>query len=116
MLKIEADRISEETLKNIDEFAERIEDSEPYTYRMKKNTERKCVFLKDKTCAIYQIRPLICRFYPFEFTNAGNSGLTFIPTDECPCIGKGLKLDRSYFDRLFERLTRTIRENSERRM
>jgi hypothetical protein len=66
LLEAEAERIAKKTSKNIDEFAERIEDAQPYVYRMRKTTEGKCVFLKDSLCSIYQTRPLICKFYPFK--------------------------------------------------
>ena len=37
-----------------------------YSYEMKKNKKGKCFFLKENQCCIYEFRPIICRFYPFE--------------------------------------------------
>jgi Fe-S-cluster containining protein len=94
-----------------DKFAEKIEDFEPYTYRMRKTTGGKCVFLKDKTCAIYQTRPLICRFYPFQLKNPRNNRYAFTYTNECPGIGKGPQLKRNFFEKLFDEFTELMREN-----
>jgi Fe-S-cluster containining protein len=111
LLKIEAERISQKTLKSIDDFAEKIEGFEPYVYRMKKTEDGKCIFLKDKSCSIYHIRPLICMFYPFELKEVGRNRYIFAYTDECPAIGKGLKLKKDYFERLFRKIMKTIEEN-----
>jgi len=111
LLKPEADRISEKTLLDIDKFAEEIKGREPYVRQMRKTEDGKCVFLKDDSCSIYQIRPLICRFYPFQLKNLGNSGYIFNYTDECPGIGKGSKLKRNFFERLLRDFTESMREN-----
>jgi len=110
LLKIEAERISEKTLKDIDGFAEKIEGFEPYIYQVKKTKDGKCIFLKDNSCTIYQIRPLICAFYPFELKEVGSNRYTFAYTDECPAIGKGPQLKRSYFERLFKKAIKIMRE------
>jgi Fe-S-cluster containining protein len=111
LLRIEAERISQKTLKSVDNFAEKIEGFEPYVYRMKKTNDGKCVFLKDNLCSIYQIRPLICMFYPFELKEVGSNGYIFAYTDECPAIGNGPKLKRGYFERLFKKIMETMEEN-----
>ena len=103
LLKLEADRISKKTVKNIAAFADEIEGYEPYVYEMKKAKNGKCIFLEDSVCSIYSMRPLICRFYPFELKAAGNNRYIFDYTDECPCIDHGPELKRSYFDRLFRK-------------
>jgi len=113
LLKIEAERISKKTLKDVTEFSEKIEGFEPYIYRMKKSRDGICVFLKDNSCIIYQIRPLICMFYPFELKKVESSRYAFTYTDECPAIGKGPQLKRSYFERLFKRSIKTMKENEE---
>ncbi|MGQ9530437.1 MAG: YkgJ family cysteine cluster protein [Candidatus Bathycorpusculaceae bacterium] len=94
LLKVEAQQISKETSKRIEEFAEKIEASQPYVYQMRK-TEGKCVFLKGNLCSIYRIRPLICRFYPFRL-NTKNGKFEFTYTNECPNIGKRPKLRRNF--------------------
>ena len=101
LLKTDADRISRKTSTGIDEFAEKIEGSEPYVYRMRKTEDGKCLFLKENSCSVYQVRPLICRFYPFQLKNLGNGGYAFSHTDECPGIGKGPRLRRDFFGNLF---------------
>jgi Fe-S-cluster containining protein len=113
LLKIEAERISQKTLKDAAEFAEKIGGFEPYIYRMKKTRDGKCIFLKDNLCTIYKIRPLICVFYPFELRKVRSTRYTFAYTDECPAIGKGPQLKRSYFERLFKKSTRIMREDIE---
>jgi Fe-S-cluster containining protein len=112
-LKIEAERISRNTSKNIEVFAEKIKGSEPYAYRMKKNTEGKCVFLKDNLCMIYEARPLICRFYPFQLENKGDNKFAFTYTSECPGIGKGPRLKRNFFEKLFKESAKIMTEDAE---
>ena len=110
LLKIETERISQETLKGVDEFAEEIEGSEPYVYRIKKTRDGKCMFLEGNLCTIYQIRPLICVFYPFELKEVRNYRYTFAYTSECPAIGKGPQLKRGYFERLFEKSMKMMKD------
>lgn len=112
LLKLEADRISKKTSKRIEEFAENIEGSEPYVYRMRKTADGKCVFLRDDLCSVYDVRPLICRFYPFELKDTKKGKYVFAYTDECPCIGRGSVLKREYFEKLFAESTKLMRENA----
>ncbi len=111
LLRIEAERISHKTLKNVDDFAEKIEGFEPYVYRMKKTKDGKCIFLNDNLCSIYQIKPLICTFYPFKLEVRSNRYI-FAYTDECPAIGNGPKLKRGYFERLFKKFTELMNKNA----
>jgi Fe-S-cluster containining protein len=113
LLKLEADRISQKTLKVVDDFAEKIKGFEPYIYRMKKHRAGKCVFLKANMCTIYQIRPLICMFYPFELKEVRRNRCVFSYTDECPAIGKGCRLTKSYFERLFQKFIKIMEANKE---
>lgn len=113
LLNVEAQRISKDTKKVIKEFALKIEGSRPYVYQMKKTDEGKCVFLKDKLCTIYEIRPLICRFYPFELKTIGDNHI-FTFTDECPRIGKGPRLEKSYFEKLFEESANLMSKNAKK--
>jgi Fe-S-cluster containining protein len=114
LLKTEADLISKNTFKVLDEFAEKVEGFEPYTYQMTKTDDGKCVFLKDNSCSIYEIRPLICRFYPFQLKKIGNSRFSFTYTDECPGIGEGPQLRRDFFQRLFQKFIELMRSNVQR--
>jgi len=113
LLKSETDRISKKTLIGLYGFAEKIQGFEPYIYQMKKTEEGKCIFLKDDLCSIYKIRPLICRFYPFQLKNLGNNRYVFAYTEECPGIGKGSQLKRRFFERLFGKFMELMRENTE---
>jgi Fe-S-cluster containining protein len=101
LMKLEAERISNKTGKPIAEFANTALGLEPYVYEIKKGTNRKCVFLKNNACSIYKIRPLICTFYPFELRPGRGNTHIFSYTDECPYIGRGPKLKKGYFERLF---------------
>jgi len=106
LLKIEAERIAEVIVKPIEEFAGKIEDHAPYIYEMRKSVkEGKCIFLENKRCTIYPLRPLICRFYPFELKITTNGKHKFLYTKECPGIGQGKKLTKNYFKNLFQQLT-----------
>lgn len=111
LLKTEADRISKRTLIGLDKFAEKIEGFDPYIYQIRKIEDGKCVFLKDNSCSVYKVRPLICRFYPFQLKNLRNSRYAFTYTDECPGIGEGHRLKRAFFERLFEKFIELMRAN-----
>lgn len=113
LLRIEAKSISQKTHKSVNDFAEKLDGKEPYIYMMKKAENGKCIFLKDDLCTIYQTRPLICRFYPFELREDENCKHFFVYTDECPAIGKGPYLEKDYFERLFRISMKTMRENEE---
>jgi len=105
MLEAEARRISEATLQPIRKFAKKTSRHEPYVYEIKKTRkEGKCIFLKNKLCTIYALRPLICRFYPFELKTTKNGKYTFSPTSECPGLGKGKHLREAYFRSLLNQL------------
>ena len=67
----------------------------PYHYKMVKGDGR-CFFQDENTCAIYEHRPLICRFYPFSLRKKG-SAYAFGVSDECPGLGNGKRLDRDFF-------------------
>jgi Fe-S-cluster containining protein len=106
LLTAEAEQIATTTAQPIPQFAVKTDGNAPYTYEMKKTPENgKCVFLTNNRCTIYQIRPLICRFYPFEL-RLTTQKYQFLSTNECPSIGKGKTLSRNYFEKLFQ-LART---------
>ena len=79
-------------------FVSRSTITQPYRYRMKKRNG-KCVFLDGKACRIYNIQPLICRFYPFSLKK-GNNGYRFEVSEECPGIGLGKTLAQEKFERM----------------
>lgn len=103
--KIEAERIAEAIGKPTQEFATKIEGRAPYTYEMRKTMrEGKCIFLNDKRCTIYPLRPLICRFYPFQLKITANGKHEFLRTRECQGVGKGKRLTKNYFENLLQQL------------
>jgi Fe-S-cluster containining protein len=101
ILDSEATQIAQKKGCNKEDFAAETKCSLPYVYEMKK-ADGKCVFLKDNQCTIYEVRPLICRFYPFELKFSKNLGrYVFEFTLECPSIGKGAVLGEKDFEKLF---------------
>ena len=93
------------------EFAKKVEEFEPYAYRMIKTEGKKCVFLDKNSCSIYQIRPLICRFYPFQLNLVKNT-YVFEYTHECPGIGKGPQLKKPFFSTLFRTFVDSMRRDA----
>jgi Fe-S-cluster containining protein len=114
MLRTEAEKISDATKQPIDRFTVEVEDKVPYVYEMAKTKAGTCVFLKENQCTIYTLRPLVCRFYPFELKTNETGTPQFAATDECPGIGKGRVMAEQDFRRLF-RLARG-RVKGERRL
>jgi Fe-S-cluster containining protein len=112
-LKLDAKRISNNTLLDVNEFSQEISGSEPYIHEMKKNENGKCFFLKDNNCTIYEIRPLICRFYPFELKNLGNNRYSFSYTNKCKGIGNVPELELTFFESLFNTCLKFMEENAE---
>lgn len=100
-LSTEAEQIAKATLQPICKFAAKTGKA-PYVYEMKKTTEEgKCVFLENNCCTIYSLRPLICKFYPFELKISQGRKHRFLFTEECPGINKGKMLSEAYFRKLF---------------
>jgi len=61
----------------------------------------KCIFLKDNMCKIYDSRPLVCRFYPFEMKLIEvNVYQILYSGKECSKINKGKKLNEAFFRNL----------------
>ena len=102
LLEPEAEAISAKTSLPKPGFSKKVMGKEPYCREMKKDREGKCCFLKDNHCTIYEQRPLICRFYPFElkFSSSQNQHV-FAVTFECPAIGKGKLQGKTDFEKLF---------------
>ncbi len=100
LLTAEAAQIAAATSQPISEFTVDIKDKAPYRYEMKKAKDGKCVFLENNCCTIYALRPLICRFYPFELKIADSGKYTFLYTSECSGINKGPTLSKNDFRKL----------------
>ena len=102
MLDSEAKEIAEKTAIPPAEFSSEVAGKQPYMREMNKNPDGKCIFLKDNACLIYGLRPLICRFYPFELKfNTSLGTYEFTATEECPTINKGKSFDETDFKKLF---------------
>ena len=113
LLETEAERIAEETSQDVKAFAEEVFGFEPYIYEVKKtDADGKCFFLVDNRCSIYETRPIICRFYPFELKNLGNSSFLFSYTTKCPGIGKGTLMEKEFFVQLFKVATDAMDNDS----
>ena len=112
LLKTDVASISKELLLKNHEFTEEISGFEPYIYEMKKTEDGKCFFLENNLCKIYEIRPLICRFYPFQLENLGNNRYSFSYTSKCMGIGKGPRQKRVFFKKLFNKVTNAMAKNS----
>ena len=102
LLKSEANDISTEIKLPIRDFTDQIKNKAPYCFEMKKPKDGKCFFLKNNQCTIYKLRPLICRFYPFELKFDPDKDLhVFDFTFECPAISKGRIMTIKDFEELF---------------
>jgi len=103
LLRTEVEQIAKTTSHPVSKFAVKIKNRTPYSYEMKKRVEDgKCVFLENNRCTIYSLRPLICRFYPFELKSSHSGKYTFLFTEECLGINKGRMLSEDYFRKMFQ--------------
>jgi Fe-S-cluster containining protein len=101
LVEPEAEEIAAKTCLQKQDFCSKVSGKTPYEYEMKK-VGGHCFFLKDNQCSIYDLRPLICRFYPFELKfSQDQGGYVFSVTLECSAIGKGQPLARRDFEELF---------------
>jgi len=112
MLQSGAQRIADATGLEIEKFANKVSGFEPYIYMMRKPVDGKCYFLKNGRCTIYSIRPLICRFYPFELQNLENNRYNFSYTNKCPGINEESPLTGDFFEKLFSQFIKAFEENS----
>jgi Fe-S-cluster containining protein len=103
MLESEAHEIHKQTNLNIATFCSNIQDKQPYLFEMKLS-DGKCFFLKPNGCCnIYNYRPMICRFYPFELKFDEEQQIyVFTATSECPALNQdGKRLTLTDFKLLF---------------
>lgn len=101
MLSEEVQQISERIGKNSLNFANVNKKQPPYLYEMRKDENGTCIFLRENKCDIYSIRPLICRFYPFELIDLPDKKYEFLFTNECLGISKGKRMKKEHFTKLF---------------
>lgn len=107
MLKSEVRRISKATGLKPDEFSTCLRDAKTYRREMRKRGGS-CFFLREKTCSIYPLRPLVCRFYPFSLDTKNVSDFVFKASKECPGIGLGGKLTKSDFEKMFNKASEAL--------
>jgi len=102
MLESELQEIQEQTGLSRDEFCFEVANKQPYIFEIKKIQEGKCFFLKPDGCSIYDFRPMICRFYPFELKfDEIQQKYMFTATTECPALNQGKRLTQADFRLLF---------------
>jgi len=63
----------------------------------------KCVFLDGKACRIYEVRPIICRLYPFS-VKKHNGIFVFEVCDDCPGIGLGKPVSDEQFEQMAKKV------------
>jgi Fe-S-cluster containining protein len=71
---------------------------------LKKMENGDCVFLKDDLCMIHPVRPLVCKSFPFVFTESKGQiawGLT-AKKEICPGLGIGPQISESEIEELAE--------------
>jgi Fe-S-cluster containining protein len=113
LLESEVKEISEKTGKKAADFCVEIEGSSPYGFEMRKQQDGKCVFLKNNQCTIYDFRPLICRFYPFELKfSEEQECYLFKVTLECPGVDLGKCLEEVDFKKLFALAEEKLKQSS----
>jgi Fe-S-cluster containining protein len=112
LLRPEAEQISKTTLQPISRFAFKIKGKTPYSYKMKKRENGKCVFLKKDCCTVYSSRPLVCRFYPFELRVSNGKKPTFLYTEECIGINQGQLLNRDHFRKMFRQARAKFKQSA----
>jgi Fe-S-cluster containining protein len=116
LLSSDAQKICKLTKKSISEFAKETENKKPYIYEMHKDRKTgKCGFLEKNKCTIYEYRPLICRFYPFELTTDPRGLHDFEATLECPgikfqSVSNDQKVSAKYFKELLDLAKKEIEE------
>jgi Fe-S-cluster containining protein len=114
LTKRDAERIAAHVKRPVNGFASETSGRAPYLFVMRKNPDTgMCIFLQDNRCTIYEHRPLICRFYPFELSTDENGIFVFKETNECPVIFdkdgvEARELDEQFFCELFKLACREL--------
>jgi Fe-S-cluster containining protein len=104
LTKLDAEGIAQAPRREIGSYCTPTPENAPYIHEMHKTPEGNCVFLVNNQCTIYDARPLICRFYPFQLSMDFDGIYVFEATAECPAIGAegGKRLEGAFFRGLFE--------------
>ncbi|MBS7623393.1 YkgJ family cysteine cluster protein [Candidatus Bathyarchaeota archaeon] len=98
LLLKEAIEISRKTGIPVEQFARKAQDQR-YPYEMRKRYGS-CLFLEGRYCRLYDYRPLVCRFYPFEMESDGSTLKILFAGEACPGSGRGQPLGEHFFRRL----------------
>jgi len=98
LLATEVIKISKETGIPVEQFAYETQDR-TYRYEMRKSNGA-CYFLNGNRCILYDHRPLVCRFYPFEMRNEEGSLKILVAGQECVGSSNGQQLGEDFFRRL----------------
>lgn len=77
-----------------------------YQTSLKEREDYSCIFLTDKGCAIYEVRPLQCRTYPFWPYIFSDRALLEAEKAQCPGIGKGEVHDETEIRTCLSAMTR----------
>jgi len=89
----EIDALSEHLEMNREDFlscyCRKVDRGECYAYTIRERADYSCIFLKDKRCEVYPVRPLQCSTYPFWDYLMKDRALWENEKNECPGIGKG---------------------------
>ena len=96
LTKTEVEDISTREGLNPLSFASPVSNNGHYQYKMKKRGG-KCIFLDGKACRVYDMRPIVCRFYPFSMCKKERS-YVFDVAEDCPGIGLGEVLPCEKFE------------------
>ena len=106
LLEMEVERISKNTGMRPQSFSSPASNNGQYHYKMKKRGGR-CVFLDGKSCRIYNIRPLICQFYPFSMKKI-NGTYVFDVAADCAGIGLGEPVPKEHYERMVKKATSVL--------
>ncbi len=98
LTKKEVEKIAKRTRRSPMSFASPISNNGHYGYKMKKRSG-KCAFLVGKACGIYDIRPIVCRFFPLSMDRK-NKRYVFEVSDDCPGIGLGEAFPAKKFENM----------------
>lgn len=75
--------------------------SEGYIF-LKDKYKNKCIFLKNKRCTVYKIRPTQCKTFPFWPENMNTKTWNKDIMNFCPGIGKGKKFSKDEIKKILE--------------
>jgi len=63
------------------------------SYSIREAEDGRCIFYENG-CAIYPVRPMQCRSYPFWFQNLRSENMWRAVKKQCPGIGKGRRYSK----------------------